>query len=65
MVTTDMVTTKEAKTGLRLSFQEGIAPNKILAEKFDFMEKRGIVGFEPGSANLANSVSEYQHTKFL
>ena len=51
---------KATKTELKLSFQEGIAPGRSLAEKFDFMEKHGIVGFEPRGANLANCVSEYQ-----
>lgn len=45
---------------LKLSFQEGTAPGKTLGEKFDYMEKLGIVGFEPGGGNLANRVSEIQ-----
>lgn len=48
------------KPELRLSFQEGIAPGKSLNEKFDYMEKLGIVGFEPGGRNLANRISEIQ-----
>lgn len=51
---------KEAKTDLKLSFQEGIAPGRCLAEKLDFMEKYGIVGFEPRGVNLGNCVCEYQ-----
>lgn len=51
---------KATKTELKLSFQEGIAPGKNLAEKFDFMEKHGIAGFEPRGVNLVNCVSEYQ-----
>ena len=43
---------------LRLSFQEGIAPGESLNEKLDFMEKLGIVGFEPGGRNLAARVDE-------
>ena len=43
---------------LRLSFQEGIAPGDSLNEKLDFMEKLGIVGFEPGGRNLAARVDE-------
>ena len=43
---------------LRLSFQEGIAPGENLNEKLDFMEKLGIVGFEPGGRNLAGRVDE-------
>jgi Sugar phosphate isomerases/epimerases len=39
---------------LNLSFQEGTAPGANLNEKFDFMEKHGVVGFEPhGKAMLA------------
>ncbi len=45
---------------LKISFQEGTAPGKSLAEKFDFMEKHGIVGFEPGGGNLAARVNEFQ-----
>ena len=43
---------------LRLSFQEGIAPGENLNEKLDFMEKLGVVGFEPGGRNLAGRVDE-------
>jgi len=49
-----------AKTPLNLSFQEGTAPGKELNEKFDYMEKMGIVGFEPGGRGLANRVNEIQ-----
>jgi len=35
------------EVSLNLSFQEGIAPGSNLNEKFDYMEKLGIVGFEP------------------
>lgn len=45
---------------LNLSFQEGIAPGESLNEKLDFMEKLGIVGFEPNGRNLANRVKEIQ-----
>ena len=47
-------------TPLRISFQEGTAPGKTLEEKFDYMEKLGIVGYEPGGWNLANRVNEFQ-----
>ena len=47
-------------TELRLSFQEGTAPGESLSEKLDYMEKMGIVGFEPGGKNLANRVNELQ-----
>ncbi|MDR0506676.1 MAG: TIM barrel protein [Dysgonamonadaceae bacterium] len=43
---------------LKLSFQEGIAPGETLAEKFDYMESLGIVGFEPGGGGLACRVDE-------
>lgn len=43
---------------LKLSFQEGIAPGETLAEKLDFMEKLGVVGFEPGGGGLENRVQE-------
>lgn len=50
------------KTGkdleLKLSFQEGIAPGESLNEKLDFMEKLGVVGFEPGGGGLASRVNE-------
>lgn len=50
----------EAKSDLELkiSFQEGTAPGKSLNEKFDYMEKMGIVGFEPGGRGLAGRVKE-------
>ncbi|MDR2389946.1 MAG: sugar phosphate isomerase/epimerase [Tannerellaceae bacterium] len=43
---------------LKISFQEGIAPGENLNEKFDFMEKLGVVGFEPGGKGLAGRVEE-------
>ncbi|MDR1864351.1 MAG: sugar phosphate isomerase/epimerase [Bacteroidales bacterium] len=49
---------KKAKAALNLSFQEGIAPGKNLNEKLDYMEKLGVVGFEPGGGGLAGRVSE-------
>jgi sugar phosphate isomerase/epimerase len=49
---------KKGVTKLNLSFQEGIAPGKTLAEKLDVMEKLGIVGFEPGGGGLENRVTE-------
>lgn len=45
---------------LRLSFQEGIAPGETLAEKFDWMEAHGVVGFEPWGGKLWERVDEYQ-----
>lgn len=45
---------------LKLSFQEGTAPGENLNEKFDYMEKMGIVGFEPGGRGLSKRVEEIQ-----
>ena len=45
---------------LKISFQEGIAPSESLAEKLDFMENLGVVGFEPGGRGLASRVKEIQ-----
>ena len=49
---------KQPSVPLRLSFQEGVTPGETLAEKLDFMEKLGIVGFEPGGKGLAGRVPE-------
>jgi len=46
---------------LKISFQEGTAPGKDLNEKFDYMEKLGIVGFEPGGRGLAGRVQEIKN----
>ena len=48
------------KVELKLSFQEGTAPGANLNEKFDYMEKMGIVGFEPGGRGLKGRVKEIQ-----
>ncbi|MDR1102193.1 MAG: sugar phosphate isomerase/epimerase [Tannerella sp.] len=45
---------------LNLSFQEGTPPGASLSEKFDFMEKLGITGFEPGGRGLAGRVKEFK-----
>ena len=45
---------------LKISFQEGIAPGESLAEKLDFMENLGVVGFEPGGRGLASRAKEIQ-----
>lgn len=45
---------------LKISFQEGIAPGKTLAEQLDFMEKHGVTGLEPGARNLPGRVNELQ-----
>lgn len=46
------------KAKLNLSFQEGTPPGESLNEKFDYMEKMGIVGFEPGGRGLKDRVGE-------
>ena len=48
----------EKAAELKLSFQEGIAPGNTLAEKLDYMESLGVVGFEPGGGNLPGRVDE-------
>ena len=48
------------KVALNLSFQEGTPPGNSLNEKFDYMEKMGIVGYEPGGRGLAGRVNEIQ-----
>lgn len=53
---------KKCNVPLNISFQEGTAPGSSLAEKFDYMENLGIVGFEPGGRGLANRVGELQQT---
>ena len=45
---------------LKISFQEGTAPGENLNAKFDYMEKLGIVGFEPGGRNLTGRVNEFK-----
>ncbi|MDR1357044.1 MAG: sugar phosphate isomerase/epimerase [Tannerellaceae bacterium] len=49
---------KSNAAALNISFQEGIAPGESLNEKFDFMEKIGVTGFEPGGKGLAGHVEE-------
>lgn len=46
------------KAKLNISFQEGTAPGENLNQKFDFMEKLGVVGFEPGGGGLKDRVKE-------
>lgn len=45
---------------LRLSFQEGTAPGESLNEKFDYMEKLGIAGFEPHGKQLLKRAEEFR-----
>ena len=47
------------KAKLNISFQEGTAPGASLKEKFDFMEKYGVVGFEPHGKPLLARKDEY------
>lgn len=47
---------------LRLSFQEGTAPGESLNEKFDYMEKLGIVGFEPHGKQLLKRAEEFRQS---
>ncbi len=49
---------KNKDVKLNLSFQEWTPPGETLNEKFDYMEKLGIVGFEPGGSGLAGRVKE-------
>lgn len=55
-----VVTENNSDLALNLSFQEGTAPGESLTEKLDYMEKMGIVGFEPGGGNLSQRVNEFQ-----
>ena len=52
---------KKPAPELRISFQEGTAPGNNLNEKLDYMEKMGVVGFEPGGRNLAKRVDEIKN----
>lgn len=49
------------KAKLNISFQEGIALGKNLNEKFDYMEKLGVNGFEPHGRGLAKRVREIKN----
>ena len=53
-------TGKKKSPELRLSFQEGTAPGESLNEKFDYMEKLGIVGFEPHGKQLLKRAEEFR-----
>ncbi len=45
---------------LNISFQESTAPGKNLNEKFDFMEKHNVVGFEPHGNNINQRMQEFK-----
>ena len=49
---------KKSSVELKISFQEGTPPGDNLNAKFDYMEKLGVVGFEPGGRGLAGRVKE-------
>lgn len=49
------------RSGIKLSFQDGIAPGRNLEERFDFMEEYGITGFEPRADYIINNVSKFQN----
>lgn len=48
------------KSELKISFQEGTAPGANLNEKFDFMEKHGVVGFEPHGRGMKGRMQEFK-----
>ncbi len=48
------------RSGIKISFQDGIAPGRNLEERFDFMEESGITGFEPRADDIIKNVSKYQ-----
>ena len=50
--------TNAKKAELKISFQEGTPPGENLQEKMDYMEKLGVVGFEPGGKGLGGRVKE-------
>ena len=53
-------TSRKSTPELKLSFQEGTAPGESLNEKFDYMEKLGIVGFEPHGKQLLKRAEEFR-----
>lgn len=59
-VTSHAAKKKSKKLALNISFQEGIPVGNSLSEKFDYMEKLGVTGFEPGGGGLAGRVKEIQ-----
>ncbi|MCK9343242.1 MAG: sugar phosphate isomerase/epimerase [Massilibacteroides sp.] len=54
----DFFSANRAKAELNLSFQERIPIGETLNEKLDYMEKLGIVGFEPNGRDLSSRVKE-------
>lgn len=53
-------TSRKSSPELKLSFQEGTASGESLNEKFDYMEKLGIVGFEPHGKQLLKRAEEFR-----
>ena len=53
-------TESRLRSGIKISFQDGIAPGRNLDERFDFMEESGITGFEPRADDIIKNVSKYQ-----
>lgn len=51
---------KKKGTQLHLSFQHGTPPGETLAEKFDYMEKLGIEGYEPGGQYLLQHFNDIE-----
>lgn len=54
----DKVKASKAPVKLKLSCQENVAPGNSLAEKLDFLEKTGIVGFEQGCGGILQRANE-------
>jgi len=48
------------RSGIKISFQDGIAPGRNLEERFDFMEEYGITGFEPRADDIIKNGNKYQ-----
>ena len=61
LTTLTSCTSAKKKTGvLNISFQEKTAPGSSLDEKFDYMEKLGVTGFEPHGNQLITRFNEFQ-----
>ena len=58
ILSTDKAPQYRIKSQLKISFQEGTAPGANLNEKFDYMEKHGVVGFEPHGGNIPKHSGE-------
>ena len=48
----------KSKVALNISFQTGTAIGQSYAEKFDYMESLGVVGYEPGGQELVKNYDE-------